>query len=447
MEEKSPRSRGNLYVQVWRLAIPLILANLTLPLLGLVDTAVIGDLSAAHIGSVALGATVFSFLYWGLAFLKLSTTGLAAQAYGAGDIETALTWLARSLLIAISFGALIVLLQVPIIYTAITLISPTADVNQYLQDYMFFRIWGAPAALANIAILGWLIGLQRVNHALLLQVVINGLNIFLDIVLAQWLEMEVAGVALATMISQFAGFGAGLYLVARIKNQYALDWKIKKILDQKHLVALMVLNRDIFVRSLLLIVAVSMFTIQGSRMGELILAANGILLIFQSFIAYGLDGFAHAAESLVGKAVGANDRVSLRSAVKVSTLLAVIVSVGCSIFLIIFGGRIIVWMTSLPDVQAATGQFFIWIVISPIISVWAFQFDGIFIGATRAREMRNAMIVSFAFYLVLMVSLVDYMGNHGLWLAFSIFMIARGATLIALYPRLERGAIENNEKN
>ncbi|HCK15208.1 TPA: hypothetical protein DHW51_13885 [Candidatus Poribacteria bacterium] len=137
----------------------------------------------------------------------------------------------------------------------------------------------------------------------------------------------------------------------------------------------------------------------------------------------------------------------MRSAVKVTTLLAVIVSVGCSIFLIIFGGGIIVWMTSLPDVQAATGQFFIWIVISPIISVWAFQFDGIFIGATRAREMRNAMIVSFSFYLVLMVSLVDYMGNHGLWLAFSIFMIARGATLIALYPRLERGAIENNEKN
>ena len=312
---------------------------------------------------------------------------------------------------------------------------------------MFFRIWGAPAALANIAILGWLIGLQRVKYALLLQVVINGLNIFLDIALAQWLAMEVSGVALATMISQLGGFGAGLYLITRIKHQYGLNWKIKKVLDKTHLVALMILNRDIFVRSLLLIIAISMFTIQGSRMGELILAANGILLTFQSFIAYGLDGFAHAVESLVGKAVGARDRISLRSAVKVSTLLALVVSVCCSIFFIIFGGNIIGWMTNLPDVQTTTGRFFIWIVISPIISVWAFQFDGIFIGATKAKEMRNAMIVSFSIYLVLMISLVDYMGNHGLWLAFSIFMIARGATLISLYPPLENGITENNKKN
>lgn len=438
MKENTAQSESFWRNRVWQLAFPLILANLTIPLLGAVDTAVIGDLSAAHIGAVAVGSTVFSFLYWGLSFLRLSTTGLAAQAYGAGDLEAALTWVTRAVLLAVVFGILILLCQMPIVSLTLTLFSPTSSVQIYVQDYVLLRIWGAPAALANLALLGWLIGLQRVKQALVLQVVINGTNIFLDIALAKLLGMEVRGVALATMISQYVGLAAGLYLILRLKADLNARWNPQATLERKPLLALMSLNRDIFLRSLCVIAAVGMFTIQGARMGELVLAANGILIIFQHFLAYGLDGFAHAAESLVGNAVGARDKTALRSAVKSSTQMALVVSLGYVAIFLLFGDAIISVITDLPDVRLTTQQYFGWVIISPIVSVWAFQLDGIFIGATRAKDMRNAMLVSFLIYLLLVLYLVPLLGNHGLWLAFTMFMIARGVTLMALYPRLEK---------
>ncbi len=445
MKEGKPLADGFWRNRVWQLAFPLILANLTIPLLGAVDTAVIGDLSAAHIGAVAVGSTVFSFLYWGLSFLRLSTTGLAAQAHGAGDIEAALTWVARAVLLAVGFGILILLCQTPIVSLTLTLFNPTSGVQIYVQDYIFLRIWGAPAALANIALLGWFIGLQRVKQALVLQVIINGTNIFLDILLAKLLGMEVRGVALATMISQYVGLGAGLYLVIRLKADLNAHWTPQATLERKPLLALMSLNRDIFLRSLCVIAAVGMFTIQGARMGELVLAANGILIIFQHFLAYGLDGFAHAAESLVGNAVGARDKTALRSAVKSSTQMALVVSLGYVFIFLFFGDAIISVITDLPDVRLTTQQYFGWVIISPIVSVWAFQLDGIFIGATRARDMRNAMLISFFIYLLLVLYLVPLLGNHGLWLAFTMFMVARGVTLMALYPRLEKTITVNSK--
>jgi len=445
MKESKPLADGFWHNRVWQLAFPLILANLTIPLLGAVDTAVIGDLSAAHIGAVAVGSTVFSFLYWGLSFLRLSTTGLAAQAHGAGDIEAALTWVARAVLLAVGFGILILLCQTPIVSLTLTLFNPTSGVQIYVQDYIFLRIWGAPAALANIALLGWFIGLQRVKQALVLQVIINGTNIFLDILLAKLLGMEVRGVALATMISQYVGLGAGLYLVIRLKADLNAHWTPQATLERKPLLALMSLNRDIFLRSLCVIAAVGMFTIQGARMGELVLAANGILIIFQHFLAYGLDGFAHAAESLVGNAVGARDKTALRSAVKSSTQMALVVSLGYVSIFLFFGDAIISVITDLPDVRLTTQQYFGWVIISPIVSVWAFQLDGIFIGATRARDMRNAMLISFFIYLLLVLYLVPLLGNHGLWLAFTMFMVARGVTLMALYPRLEKTITVNSK--
>ena len=443
MKEVTPGSKGAWHGRVWKLALPLILANLTIPLLGMVDTAVIGDLSAAHIGAVAVGATVFSFLYWGLAFLRFSTTGLTAQAYGAGNINGALTLLARAILLAVGFGTLLVFLQTPIVSATIILITPTPGVETHVRDYIFIRIWGAPAALANIAVLGWLIGLQRVKHALALQAVINGVNIFLDIALAQWLGMEVKGVALATMVSQFVGFGAGVYLIIRIKVGLGANWNVTSTLERQPLLALMAMNRDIFIRSLCVIAAVAMFTIQGAKMGELVLAANGILVLFQAFLSYGLDGFAHAAESLVGSAVGARNRTALRNAVKAATQLALLVSVGYVAIFMLFGDAIIAGITDLPDVRASVRQYFGWVIISPIVSVWAFQLDGIFIGATRAKDMRNAMLISFCIYLVLMFNLLAYLGNHGLWLAFTAFMIVRAGTLMAFYPRLERATTDS----
>ena len=444
MKESSELAVERPYAHIWRLALPLIIANLTIPLLGVVDTAVIGDLSSAHIGAVALGATVFTFLYWAFAFLRFSTTGLAAQAYGSGDMEVAMVWLGRSMLLATLFGTLLVSLQTPIVQIATGLVSPSPEVRQYLNDYITIRIWAGPAALANLAILGWLIGLQKVGYALFLQVIINGLNILLDIIFADWLSMEVSGVALATMISQYIGLGAGLYFVQKIKIQYKISWNLENLIRQGPLLTLMALNRDIFLRSLLLIIATSMFTIQGSRMGELILAANGILILFLSFIAYGLDGFAHAAEALVGKAIGSRDRSYLRHSVRRTTELALLVSIVYTFFFIFFGTNVISWITSLSEVQAVAETYFLWVIISPLASVWAYQFDGIFIGATRAGDMRNAMIISFSIFLVLVLFLVPHSGNHGLWLSFTVFSVARGLTLLAFYPRLEKITTDNS---
>jgi MATE family multidrug resistance protein len=423
---------------MWRLALPTILANLTQPLLGIVDTAVIGNLSAAHIGAVAAGATVFAFLYWALAFLRMATTGFAAQAYGAGDHDEVGAAMTRAAVLAAVFGIAILALQRPIVDLAIVLISPSAEVETLTREYTLIRIWGAPAALANMAILGWLLGLQRAGTALALQIVINGVNIVLDLVLAVWLDMEVAGVAWATMVAQYAGLAAGLWVVLRVARGMDIHWRLSTLRDGARLVAVTRVNRDIFVRTLCVITAVAMFTAQGARMGDLVLAANGILVLFQMFLSHGLDGFAHAAEALVGNAVGARDRRALRVAVRVSTIWAALVAIGYTALYGLAGWWLVGLITDLPDVRAAVGQYFFWIILSPLISVWSFQLDGIFIGATGARQMRNAMLLAFAVYLIALPLLLPAWGNHGLWLAFMLFMVARAVTLAAYYPSLER---------
>ncbi len=424
--------------RVWRLALPIILANLTVPLLGAVDTAVIGDQSAAHIGAVAVGATIFSFLYWAFGFLRMSTTGFAAQAHGGGHANETVALLGRACLLAIGFGGALVLLQWPTIALALSLVAPSAEVEPLARNYALIRIWGAPAALANSVVVGWLVGQQRAGTAFAVQLVINGTNIALDVWLARGLNMDVSGVALATVIAQYLGLAVGAALIAHRARQIGAHWRWDTIRDRHALLGLLRVNRDIFVRTICVLLAVAMFTAQGARMGDLVLAANGILLLFQSFMSYGLDGFAHAAEALVGAAYGKGDRRAFRTAVVASTRLAVMVAGGYTVLYGLFGVSLISLITNLPDVKDETARYLPWLVASPLVSVWAFQFDGIFIGATRAAHMRNAMVLSFVIFIALMLWLVPVWSNHGLWLAFTLFMSARGITLGAYYPALER---------
>lgn len=429
---------GGRHRLVWRLAVPNILANLTIPLLGAVDTAVVGRLGAAEIGAVAVGATVFAFLYWGFSFLRMGTAGFAAQAHGAGDGETLLAVLLRAAAIAVCVGLALIALRGPIVMGALALIAPSETVTPLAERYLDIRIWGAPAAVCNMVLLGWLLGRQRMVLGLVLQLVINGANMLLDVVLAVWLEMAVDGVALATVIAQYLGFVAGLWVVRRESRRIRAAWPWRTAWRRAALAAMMRLNRDIFLRTVCVVAASSMLTAIGARFGDLILAANGILMLFQAFMSYGLDGFAHAAEALVGAAVGKRDRADFATVVRVSTVWAALTAAVYTLVFAVAGTALVGLVTTLPEVRATAAEYLPWAVLSPLVSVWAFQLDGVFIGATRGRVMRNAMLAAFAGYLAALAVFVPMWGNHGLWFSFMILMALRGVTLGAAYPSLAR---------
>ena len=424
--------------RVWRLAAPNILANLTIPLLGAVDTAVVGRLGAAEIGAVAIGATVFSFLYWGFSFLRMGTAGLAAQAHGAEDADALLATLLRASALAAVAGLTMIALRGPIAQAALAAFAPSDSAQPLVASYLSIRIWGAPAAICNLVLLGWLLGRQRVALCLALQLVVNGANMALDIVLGVWLEMGVDGVAAATVAAQYAGLAVGLRAAMREKRALGAAWPWRSVWNRAALAESMRLNRDIFLRTLCLICASSLVTAIGARFGDVVLAANGVLMLFQAFMSYGLDGFAHATEALVGAAVGRRDRTALTMAVRVSTLWAAAVAVGYSLVFAVAGMALVDLVTTVPEVRAAVLEYLPWAVASPLVSIWAFQLDGVFIGATRGRTMRNAMLVAFAGYLAALAVFVPMWGNHGLWCVFLILMGLRAGTLAAAWPALAR---------
>ena len=425
--------------RVWSLAGPIIVSNLSTPLLGAVDTAVVGRLpDAAYIGGVAVGAVIFSFLYWGFGFLRMGTTGFTAQAFGAGDMEELRATLLRPLMIAFALGALLILAQAPIGLAAFTLLDASSAVEGFARAYFDVRIWSAPATLTNYAVLGWLLGTRRAKTALALQVCLNGINIVLDIVFVIGLGWGVAGVAAASVIAEFAAAGLGLALILYALKGAPGGLERARLFRRERLVALFRVNFDIFLRTLALIFAFSYFTARGAEMGDVPLAANAILMHLQTFMAYGLDGFAHAAEILAGGAVGARSAVAFRQAVRVSTVWALGTASAVALAYALAGPVIVGLFTVVEEVRAAALAYLPWMIASPLLSVWSFQLDGIFIGATRTGAMRNAMAVSLAVFLAACWLLVPAHGNHGLWLALMLFMVARAVTLGAVYPRLAK---------
>jgi len=430
--------RNGPYRRVWALSWPTILSNLTVPLLGAVDTAVMGHLpDAAYVGATAVGAMIFSFVYWGFGFLRMGTVGFAAQAKGGGSADDVRAVLARALLVGVALAAMVMALQVPIRFAALAVVDAAPEVEQLTGAYFDIRIWGAPATLANYGVLGWLLGMQYVRTALLVQVLINGLNVILDLWFVIGLGWGIEGVALATAIAQYAGAMTGLIFVRRHLAPMGGSWNRALIFAPAALAETFRVNRDIFLRTLAMIFAWSLLTWTGARLGTTVLAANAILLNFQSFLAHGLDGFAHATSALVGEAVGARDPRALRRCVAAATVMAGAVAAGYALVYGAAGPALIRLFTNIVELRAFAADYVVWMAVSPLLSVWAYQLDGIFIGATRSAEMRNAMAVSVAIYAAAMAALPSLWGNHGIWCVVMIFMVVRALTLLIYYPKIE----------
>ncbi len=426
--------------RVWRLALPIMISNLTIPLLGAVDTAVVGHLPESyHLGAVAIGAMLFSYIYWGFGFLKMGTTGTVAQAWGAGNGGEVRAAMARALLLAAIISVLVLLFQWPIIKFALAVLDGSALVESTASDYFLIRIWGTPAALTNYVLLGWFIGVQNTRAALLVNLVMNGLNVILDLVFVIGFGWGVPGVAAATLISEYVAMAVAVVIVLHQLRQIEGVLHRQLVLSMQRLRQMMALNGNIFVRTFCLILAFSAFTAIGAKLGDDILAANAVIMTFLQITAYGLDGFSHAAEALVGGFLGARNRDALRRTVKLCGLWALIFAAGYMLIFVVGGQYLVRLLTSVPAVVALADELIIWAIVSPPIAVWSFLFDGIFVGAMRGRDMRNGMVISLAIYLLALWPAFTYWGVHGMWLALMVFFAVRGITLAYRYPKVVTG--------
>lgn len=424
--------------KVLNLTWPVIVSNISIPLTGVVDTAVVGHLpDPAYIGAVAMGALIFSTLLWLMGFLRMATTGFVAQSVGANDdLELAAVTL-RGFVFACVVGILVLLLQNPIGAGVVWMFQGTEAVESNALDYYSVRVWGVVFALCNLVILGLVFGKQRMRLALFLQLLLNGLNIVLDLLFVLVFDWGVRGVAAATLISETVTFFAGIVIAYRVVG---LPWSALRtapVFSRSKWLALATANVNIFIRTLCIEIAIFYFVWVSAKSGEVVLAANAVLLHLLHFLAYGLDGFAHAAEALVGTAFGARNKAQMRRCV-VTTLGWSLVVAGVFCIIYAAGGiHIINMITGIEAVRIVAGEYLIWMVVAPFICVWAFLYDGVYIGTTRTAEMRNAMLISFAVYAPVAHFAYSTLGNHGLWLALMVFMIVRGATLVLWYPRIE----------
>jgi multidrug resistance protein, MATE family len=425
--------------RVLALAFPIVLANLTQPILGAVDTAVAGHLAnASYLGGVALGGLFFNFVFWGFGFLRMGTTGLVAQAFGAANRAGVRSNVMRALLLALAIGAAVLAVKTPLIDYAIRALGGSAAVQQHARAYCHARIWAAPFALLNYVVLGWLLGTQRVRLALVTQVLINAINIVAVLLYVYRFDWGVAGIGAATATADALGFAFGAWLLWRLRSHDLPALSRRNLFDAAALKRLVAINRDIFVRTLCLLSSFAWFTHLSARQGDATLAANALLLNFQTFMAYGLDGFAHAAEALVGAALGAHDRHAFRRAVEVTLLWSALGALAFSLVYWMAGAWIIAQLTDQPAVRMAAQTYLVWAAWSPIVSVWGFLLDGVFIGATRTRELMLSMAASLAVFVAASWALAGPGGNHGLWAALLVFMGARGVTLARFLPRIAR---------
>jgi len=432
--------------RVLNIALPIVLSNATIPLLGLVDTGVVGQMGeAAPIGAVGIGAIILTAIYWVFGFLRMGTTGLTSQAHGAGHSGEVAAMLTRALMIGFAGGLAIILLQIPLFAGAFLLSPASAEVETLAREYMAIRVWSGPAVIALYGITGWLIAQERTRAVLVLQLVMNGTNILLNLWFVLGLDWGVAGVAWATFISEWVGLVLGLWLCREVfRTPGWRDWP--RIFDRDRVRLMMAVNRDILLRSLMLEAIFVSFLFTGGDFGDATLAANQVLLQFLHVTAYMLDGFAFAAETLVGQAVGKQSRADLRRSAILSSLWGLLIVLGLitimslSLGFALFGTAIIDFLTTAPDVRVEARDYLIYMIAAPLVGIAAWMLDGIFIGAARAADMRNMMAISLAVYVVTALALVPSLGNHGLWLALLVSFVARGVTLGLRYPKLEASA-------
>ncbi|AWZ19512.1 DNA-damage-inducible protein F [Roseovarius sp. TM1035] len=433
-------ARAVTHARVLKIALPIVISNATVPILGAVDTGVVGQMgAAAPIGAVGIGAVIITGIYWLFGFLRMGTTGLTSQAQGAGQVGEVAALLTRALMIGFAGGIALIALQVPVFRAAFQISPASEEVESLARQYMAIRVWSAPAMIALFGMTGWLIAQERTRAVLLLQVAMNGINILLDLWFVLGLDWGVAGVARATVIAEWGGLALGFWFC---RDAFAVpawcDWP--RVFDRERLKNMASVNGDILLRSLMLQIIFISFLFWGSDFGDVTLAANQVLLQFLSITAHALDGFAFAAEALVGQAFGARSVAHLRRGALLTSVWGVVVCVALAVIFASFGGALIDLMAKAPEVQLEARKYLIYMALAPVLGLAAYMLDGVFIGATRTRDMRNMMALSLLVYIVAALVLAPSMGNHGLWLALLISFVARGITLGLRYPALERAA-------
>ncbi|WP_020404278.1 MATE family efflux transporter [Gracilimonas tropica] len=422
--------------QILRLAIPNIISNLSVPLLGVVDTAVVGRLDHVYyLGAIAVGSIIFDFIFWGFGFLRMGTTGLVAQAYGAQNERQTRVLLARVLTVAFASSVVILLIQVPLIEVSLYLVNATPEVEQYTRIYYHIRIFAAPATLCLFGINGWFLGMQNSTYPMIVTIFLNLLNIGLNLLFVIRFGMTVDGIAAGSLIASFLALGLA-FLLYRYKyggEQWNINWS--ELIEAEELKKFFSVNRDIVIRTLCLIFSYAFFTAKSAEMGNVVLAANTILLQMWYISSYGTDGFAYAAESLVGKFKGAGDEGSLKKAVAANMVWGLGLGLLGTITYAVFDAEILSLFTDKQNVIAMAMTVVIWLIAAPFVNSVCFIWDGVYIGATATGAMRNSMLIATVLVFIPVYYLsAPYAGIHALWMAMTAFMVARGVVLSIYAP-------------
>ncbi|MFC0558888.1 MATE family efflux transporter [Halalkalibacter alkalisediminis] len=432
--------------QYLALAIPLVISGISTPILGAVDTAVVGRIpDPASIGGVAIGAVIFNTMYWLLGFLRVSTSGFTAQAEGANNQKEMQLSFLRPMILAVLFGLLFIMIQQPILQIALSLIGGTEAVSTFAATYFSIRIWGAPFILLSYVMIGWLMGLGKVRLALVTQILMNVLNIILDIVFVLGLGMGVAGVAYATLISEISAVLFGAWIIFRTNRVKISHMKLQMLIETEPLIKMLKVNRDLFLRTICLLTMTVIFTAKGASMGEVTLAANAILLQIHYIMAYLFGGFANASSIVVGRAIGGRNLSLYQRAFSLSAQWGFIAAIVLFLFILLFGDNIVGLFTTIMAVKEEAIELLIWMMVFPIVGFWGLQLDGIFSGATEARSIRDSMILALIVFLLAIWLFVPNYQNHGVWFSFVVFSFARSFFLSLFVPRLTRTKFNNKQ--
>lgn len=424
-----------LHKPLFALAFPMIISNITVPLLGLVDTAVVGHLDHAYyLGASAVGAMIITFITWLCGFLRMSSTGLSAQTLGKQDLEQSFQVLVRGLVVAFAIAIVLLILQQPYFDIAFYLAGGSAEIQQYGREYADIRIWGLPASLGSLVILGWLLGQQQAKAVMWLLIITNLTNLFLDLLFVLGFNWGLMGVAWATLIAEYLGFLCGLvfiyqYFTKRVATTINYSSALAAIFESTKLKQYFALNRDILIRTLCLEVCFVFITFQGARLGDDVVASNAILMNFVLLISFGLDGIANGAEAMVGKAKGANDTSQLHRVVDTSLLWTLLFALTYCLFFAILGEQFIGLISDIESVNKLASTYLPWIIVLPILACWCYLYDGIYVGLMQASVMRNSMIFATFGCFFPAWFIMQSFGNHAIWAAFSLFMVARGISL------------------
>ena len=415
--------------KILRLAVPNIISNITIPLVGMVDLAVLGHLeSEVYIGAIAVGGLIFNVLYWGFGFLRMGTSGFTAQAFGERNFNEVMNLLGRSILVALGGAALLIILMGPIAWISFSLIEGSAEVEALAREYYSIRIFAAPASLGLFALTGWFIGMQNTRFPMIIAILVNVLNVIFNLYFVYGLGMRSDGVALGTVLSQYSGWLMGLFLFFRYYRRMLKYWSRRALFQINALKKIFLVNRDIFIRTLCLIFVFTFFTSQSAATDDTILAVNTLLLQFFMLFSFVADGFAYSAEALVGRFIGAGNLSSLKKAIRLLFIWGFYISIPFTLAYAFFGEQILQLLTDNPAIIKASKPYIFWILFIPFAGFPSFIWDGIYIGATASKGMRNSMIIATLLVFVPVFFLTRAaLANHGLWLALILFLVARGA--------------------